>query len=235
MAETDILSFPSEIPTPNSGSNSLFDFGNTPNLNMGNYSGMIPENNTLGQFNFDTGSNMFPEEMPVYDPGLEPDGQMPFSPTEPGLGEQMFPGDMMPADIPPMFEPTMPGLGEQMFPEDIPQEMENEIPFEMQDTSEIQQNEYERDTLLNLLESAQGLDQDTRNVVQQKIQSLNTEIQQQKQRVDMLMSRKGAVVNPGFSSTMNPQRVVNASSGYEEDLREFFMEIKNPPVWRVLG
>jgi hypothetical protein len=129
----------------------------------------------------------------------------------------------------------MPGLGEQMFPEDIPQEMENEIPFEMQDTSEIQQNEYERDTLLNLLESAQGLDQDTRNIVQQKIQSLNTEIQQQKQRVDMLMSRKGAVVNPGFSSTMNPQRVVNASSGYEEDLREFFMEIKNPPLWRVLG
>jgi len=235
MPETDLLMFPSELPTPNAGQNSLFDFGSTPNLNMGNYSGLIPQTDAPSQFDYESGPGMFPEEMPGYDPGLNPDGGIPVF-DEPGLGEQMFPPEMMPADIPAGFEPSgIPGLGEQMFPEDIPQEMQDEVPLELQDTSEIEQNEYERDNLLKLLESAEGLDQNTRNIVQEKINSLDTEIQQQKQKVDMLLSRKGAVVSPGASSTMDKYRVVNASSGYEDDLRNFLAEIKNPPRWRVLG
>lgn len=234
MPETDLLMFPSELPTPNAGQNSLFDFGSTPNLNMGNYSGLIPQTDAPSQFDYESGPGMFPEEMPGYDPGLNPDGGIPVF-DQPSLGEQMFHPEMMPADIPAGFEPSgMPGLGEQMFPEDIPQEMQDEIPIELQDTSEIEQNEYERDNLLKLLESAEGLDQNTRNIVQEKINSLDTEIQQQKQKVDMLLSRKGAVVSPGASSTMDKYRVVNASSGYEDDLRNFLAEIKNPPMWRVL-
>jgi len=175
----------------------------------------------------------FPEEMPGYNPDLNSD--IPVY-NQPGLGEQMFPPEMMPADIPAGFEPFgIPGLGEQMFPEDMPQEMQEDLPVELQDTSEIQQNEYERDTLLGLLESAQGLDQNTRNIVQERINSLDLEIQHQKQNVNMLMSRKSAVVNPGLSSIMDRQRVINTSSGYEDDLRNFFEEIKNPPLWRVLG
>lgn len=221
MPESDILMFPSEMLPANMGKNPLFDFATAPTLNLRNYSDIIPQTPMTRQFDYSTDSGMFPEEMPNYNPEINQNNNMQFFSDDLNLGSKMLAPDIIPANMPSTFQPIMPGLGEKMFPDDMSQNMGYAI--------------NDKNILLDLIESTKGLDQRTKNITQKRIRSLTDEIQKQRERIDMMLYRKNPNINDAFSIVMDNKRVINASSGYEEDIKIFMEEIKNPPMWRVLG
>jgi hypothetical protein len=232
MANVDIFSsginvpFKSEIPNL-----SGFDSMN-PLLDFSNYSNLIPGDQQTPELNFEPGPfDMFPSEIPENVP--QQDGLMPTD------FEPMFPSEIPEGteEQPLTFPGAEPGLGEEMFPSEIPEGQMPEgfqSPLDSLNVDNILSDETERDFLLNFLKNNQNMDDTSKQLIQQQISQLSTQISEQQTTLKQMSYNAKTVKNSAVPVIMNRETPISASSGYEIDIRNFFQEIKNPPMWRVL-
>jgi hypothetical protein len=232
MANVDLFSSGINIPIRSEIPNmSGFDSAN-PFLDLSNYSNLIPGVGETPELTFEPGPfDMFPSEIPE---NVSPTDEM--MPTN---FEEMFPSEIPEGEEPPLaFPGSEPGFGEEMFPSEIP---EGEIPQSLQspmdalNINEISSNETERNFLLNFLKTNQNIDETSRGLIQEQINQLTVQINEQQSTLKQMSYNAKTVKNSAVPIIMDRQTPINSSSGYEGDIRAFFEEIKNPPVWRVLG
>jgi len=230
MANVDLFStginvpFKSEIPNL-----SGFDSAN-PLLDFSNYSNLIPGDRQAPELNFEPGPfDMFPSEIPENVP--QEDELMPTN------FEQMFPSEIPEGEQPPLaFPGAEPGLGEEMFPSEIPEGQMPEglqSPFEALNIENVTADQTERDFLLNFLKTNQNIDDTSKQLIQQQINQLTTQISQQETTLKQMSYNAKTVKNSAVPVIMDRQTPIKASAGYENDIRNFFEETKNPPKWRV--
>jgi hypothetical protein len=235
MANVDMFNSGIDVPM----TSEVFTLGGmnspSPSLNFSNYSNLIPFGNQNTGLNFEPGGydmpSMFPEEMPT---------EMPADNSFPTQQQgDMFP-EMFPAEVQPQsfgnvnqnysqpFEPDFSNGDMLQFSKQNPN-------FEMMslDATQFDQNQSQRDPVIDFIDKT-PLPNTPTGVSENQQNKFATE-QQTEQTLNQSDVSRNAVNIPGSVRNKDTKTPIKASAGYEGDISNFFEEIKNPPMWRVLG
>ena len=251
MANTDIFStdnfnpLRSEIP----------DFNNfnsvNPSLNFSNYSNVLPsQSETMTEeyqpglnFNNQPGDLYFPEDITQEELQRNQPNTIPINFDS----NNMFPSEVLPEELgkanPYEFEPFDPKenlsdvfnpLRDELGYTPTDYEMIDFDPNKNNLTDTMSENQDQKE-LLTYLDSTPTISSFEETGINRRIDQLNAKTDDQNKKISSLEYSKGTAVTPSSGKITNQTTPINASIGYEGDIRSFFEEIKNPPRWRVLG
>jgi len=234
MANVDMFNSGIDVPMKSE----VFTLGGmgsvSPSLDLSNYSNLLPFGNQDTGLNFEPGGYdtpfMFPEETPSEVPNeqgfpMEPAGDM---------FPQMFPSEIPNQSFGDMNQNYSENFQENQFASDNLLQTQNKE-FEMMslDATQLEQNTTQRNPMMEFIDktplpnSAQG--------VAQNQQTPPTEQQTTAPTTNQFSNARNPVTIPASVRNKDTKTPIKASAGYEGDIANFFEEIKNPPMWRVLG